>query len=271
MPLVVIISLLIVVAIWLLRLHLRNTRRNKLLKLPLDPSWVDILNENVSIYPKLPKSLQEELHGYINVFLDEKEFFGFEGIEINDEIRLTVAGNACLLLLQGNKHHFPDFTSILIYPDTYVAYETQNDGLLTTQHASQRAGESWVRGPIVLSWASVKHGSENPDDGHNVVIHEFAHKLDEQTGHMNGLPLLRDKAHYKAWNKVLSEEFEALHERASKGKNKVLDEYGTVSPAEFFAVASESFFEKPVQMKKRLPDLYKQLQTFYNIDPASWN
>ena len=241
-----------------------------MLKTPLNSSWISILQKNVSIYSKLPQTLREELHGYINIFLDEKKFIGCDGIEITDEIRITVAGNACLLLLQGDKHHFPDFTSILIYPNTYVAHNVQHDGLVTTENPSRRAGESWVRGPIVLSWADVRRGSENVEDGHNVVIHEFAHKLDEQSGHMNGLPLLRDESHYKEWNKVLSEEFDALQERARRGKNKVLDEYGTASPPEFFAVASESFFEKPIQMKKRLPDLYSQLQTFYNIDPASW-
>lgn len=236
----------------------------------LDSSWIDILQSNVSIYAKLPQALRQELHGYINILLDEKEFIGCDGIEITDEIRVTVAGNACLLLLQGNKRRFPGFTSILIYPTTYVAHEVNHDGLVATQQPSKRAGESWVRGPIVLSWADINHGSVNAEDGHNVVIHEFAHKLDEQSGHMNGLPLLREASHYQEWTKVLSEEYEALHERSKRGKNKVLDEYGTVSPPEFFAVASESFFEKPVQMKQRLPELYEQLQKFYNVDPVSW-
>ena len=271
MPLIILFSLIFaVVFLWYLRKYLRHVHREKLFKIPLDSSCIAILQKNVSIYSKLPQTLREELHGYINIFLDEKKFIGCEGIEITDEICLTVAGNACLLLLQGKKRHFPSFTSILIYPNTYIAHEVQHNGLVTTERPSKRAGESWIRGPIVLSWADINSGSVNAEDGHNVVIHEFAHKLDEESGHMNGLPLLRDESHYKEWNKVLSEEYNALHERAKRGKNKVLDEYGTVSPSEFFAVASESFFEKPVQMKKRLPELYKQLQIFYNIDPVSW-
>ena len=237
---------------------------------PLSDHYAAILQKNVSIYSRMPQELREELHGCINIFLDEKKFLGRDSVEITDDMRVTIAANACVLLLQGDKKYFPGFTSILVYPDTYVAHETRHDGMIATEQPSHRAGESWVRGPVVLSWADVERGSRHPRDGHNVVIHEFAHKLDEQSGHMNGLPLLRDKEHYTAWNQVLTEEFDALKDRARRGNNKVMDAYGTVSPPEFFAVASESFFEKSLQMKRRLPDLYQQLRTFYNVDPAGW-
>ncbi|MGR8947731.1 MAG: M90 family metallopeptidase [Gammaproteobacteria bacterium] len=260
-----------VVSIWFLRRHIRRTRMEKLFKTPLDARHVALLQKYVPIYAKLPQSLRNELHGHINIFLDRKNFIGKGGVEITDEIRFVVAGNACLLLLQGNNRRFYGFSSILIYPETYLAHDVRHDGFITSKRPSLRSGESWMRGPIVLSWADILAGSVNAEDGHNVVIHEFAHKLDEQSGHLNGLPVLRQASDYEQWSKVLSEEFDALHKRAEKRKNKVLDEYGTVSPAEFFAVASESFFEKPVQMKKRLPELYEQLQTFYNIDPASWD
>lgn len=272
MRLIILFSLVFSIALfWYLRKHVRRLRREKLFKMPLDASRIATLEKYVTIYSKLPQSLRDELHGHMNIFLNEKTFIGRDGIEITDEISVVVAGNACLLLLQGDKRRFTGFSSILIYPNAYVAHEVQHDGLLSTEKPSKRAGESWVRGPIVLSWENVRSGSINAEDGHNVVIHEFAHKLDEQSGHMNGLPVLKNASSHKEWNKVLSEEFDALHERAKRGGNKVLDEYGTVSPAEFFAVVSESFFEKPVQMKKRLPELYLQLQTFYNIDPASWH
>lgn len=259
-----------VIFIGYLRRSARTARREKLFNTPLDAEKVEILLARVAIYAKLPQNLREELHGHINVFLDEKAFIGKGEVEITDEIRVVVAGNACLLLLQGGGRRFSGFSSILIYPDTYVAHQVSHDGLITTAQPSRRAGESWMRGPIVLSWSDANSGSVDAKDGHNVVIHEFAHKLDEQSGHMNGLPVLSDDSHYQEWNEVLSEEYRTLGERAKKRKNKVLDEYGTVSPAEFFAVASESFFEKPRQMKKRLPDLYQQLHSFYRIDPASW-
>ena len=271
MPLIILFSTIFAALLfWWLRRYLRNSKRTRLFQTPLDDNHIAILKENVSIYSRMPPTLRDELHGCINIFLDEKEFIGRDGLEITDEIRLTVAGNACILLLQSKKKYFPGFTSILIYPETYVAHEVRHDGLVATEQPSRRAGESWVRGPVVLSWADVARGSYHPRDGHNVVIHEFAHKLDEQSGHMNGLPLLRDEEHYAEWTQVLSEEFDALKDRARRGSNKVMDAYGTVSPPEFFAVATESFFEKSMQMKRRLPDLYKQLQTLYNVDPAEW-
>lgn len=271
MRLLILFSLVFLMfSLWYLRKHVRRVRRRKLFNTPLHASRVTILQKHVTLYSKLPQYLQEELHGHINIFLDEKKFIESDGITLTEEIRVVVAGNACLLLLQGNKRRFTGFSSIVIYPSAYTAHEVQQDGLITTEQPSKRAGESWVRGPVVLSWVDVLSGSTNAEDGHNVVIHEFAHKLDEQSGNMNGLPVLKNTSQYRAWSKVLSEEFNALHERAKRGENKVLDTYGTVSPAEFFAVASESFFEKPRQMKKRLPELYEQLQAFYNVDPVSW-
>ncbi len=111
----------------------------------------------------------------------------------------------------------------------------------------------------------------NPEDGHNVVLHEFAHKLDEENAVMDGLPVLRDKSQYGDWAEVLSREFEAFRERVARHKNRVIDDYGAISAAEFFAVISETFFEKPLQMKHNLPDLYRQLQNYYRLDPAAWH
>ncbi len=210
------------------------------------------------------------MHGHIQVFLDEKEFIG-QGIQITDEIKLTIAGNACILLLQGENRSFSDFTSIIVYPDTYVATQTKHDGLVEHQEYSARTGESWMRGPIVLSWKDVARGSRTPRDGHNVVLHEFAHKLDEQNNVMDGLPLLSNKSDYAEWTKIFRKEYANLIKRTKRNKNSVLDEYGTISPPEFFAVATESFFEKPRHMQQKLPDLYTQLKSFYNVNPAEWH
>jgi MtfA peptidase len=255
---------------WLIWLRLQRARRNKLFIKPLRPEWIHLLESNVALYALLPENLRKELHGRINIFLNEKEFIGCAGLQISDEIRITIAGNACLLLLKRDKHCFPGFTSILVYPDTYVSREVQYDGLVEVNKDSVRAGESWHRGPIVLSWADVVRGTQNHSEGHNVVLHEFAHKLDEANEIMDGLPVLRDSSHYAEWAEVLSKEYESHLIRVDKGSDTVIDEYGAVSPPEFFAVATESFFEKPTQMKKKHPDLYRQLKRFYNLDPASW-
>lgn len=256
--------------VWVLRLQLQRSRRNNLFLKPLPPDWIQILEKNVSIYSLLPQNLREELHGRINIFLDEKEFIGCAGLQISNEIRVTIAGNACILLLKRDKRCFPRFTTILIYPDTYVSREVKSDGLVVVHEESVRAGESWYRGPVVLSWADVMRGSLNNSDGHNVVLHEFAHKLDEENEIMNGLPVLRDSSHYAEWAEVLSKEFDSLLIRVDRGTNSVIDAYGAVSPSEFFAVATESFFEKPLLMKNKLPDLYQQFRRFYNLDPAAW-
>lgn len=256
--------------VWVIRLQLQRSRRNNLFLKPLPPDWIQILENNVSIYSLLPQNLRKELHGRINVFLDEKEFIGCAGLQISNEIRITIAGNACILLLKRDKRCFPRFTTILIYPDTYVSKEVKSDGLVVVHEESVRAGESWYRGPVVLSWADVMRGSLNNSDGHNVVLHEFAHKLDEENEIMNGLPVLRDSSHYAEWAEVLSKEFDSLLIRVGCGTNSVIDAYGAVSPSEFFAVATESFFEKPLQMKNKLPDLYQQFRRFYNLDPAAW-
>lgn len=270
MPIIILFSLIsITILAWYIRKLFIASRRDKIYSQVLPTIWHTKLYENVPLYQRLPDHLKQHFHGCVQLFLHEKQFVG-RGIEVSDDIRITIAGNACLLLLHQQQRRFPGFKTIIIYPDTYLAKQTKHSDAVAAIEHSQRAGESWVRGPIVLSWGDSIRGSLNSKDGHNVVIHEFAHKLDEQTGAMNGLPKLTDSSHYSEWAKVLNEEFIALQHRSERRKNSVLDEYGTVSPAEFFAVASESFFEKSKQMKKKLPDLYTQLSRFYSIDPASW-
>ncbi len=254
---------------WLAFVYYRHTKKQQLFLQPIKPEWEAILNTNVALYSMLPDTLRIELHGHIQLFLSNKEFFGNE-IEINDEIKLTIAGNACMLLLQGMHRNFENFTTIIVHPDTYVSNQVQLDGMIEHQKMSARAGESWVRGPIVLSWKDVLNGSIHPRNGHNVVLHEFAHKLDELNTTMDGLPILKEQSQYDEWTKIFRNEYAELKIRAQKGTNKVLDEYGTVSPPEFFAVATESFFEKPKKMRKNIPALYEQLKKFYCVDPATW-
>ena len=255
---------------WILNKKIRSARRNKLYDIPLPLDFIRILHNKVSLYSFLPEDLKLQLHGRINIFLDEKKFIGCNDLEINDEIRVTIAANACMLLLKRDMSCFPGFTNILVYPDTYVSKQVNYDGLVQTHDESNRAGESWHRGPVVLSWADVLRGTLNHSEGHNVVLHEFAHKLDEENDTMDGLPVLRENEDYRQWAEVLSKEYESLLIRVEKGTNSVIDEYGAVSPPEFFAVATESFFEKPEKMKNSLPDLYEQLQKYYDLDPAAW-
>ncbi len=257
-------------AVWRFRQRARQRRFLQLASEPLEPGFLEILRRCMPLYQRLPSDLQIRLQGLVNVFLNDKNFFGSGGLAVIDEMRLTVAGNACLLLLNRENPRFPGSRTIILYPEAFVAPEITQDGAVVHEGLSVRLGESWRRGPVILSWADVLRGIDNPGDGHNVVIHEFAHKLDEQNGPMDGLPVLRRHGDYPDWAQIMSREFADLVERAARRRNRVLDEYGATSPAEFFAVASEAFFERGLQMKEQLPDLYAQLERYYGVNPAGW-
>ena len=267
----VIISVPVTIGLYfVIKPALVRKRRMRLRSQPLPQGVEEILSRNVGLYTLLPDKQREQLHGHVNVFLEEKRFLGLGGQEITPEVAITIAGLACMLLLNREPSYFPGFSSILVYPDTYEADQVDYDGVVETRKRSRRAGESWHRGPVVLSWSSVLQGAINAGDGYNVVLHEFAHKLDEESGRTNGQPILHAAGHYQEWAEVLGREYRSFADRVSRRKNKVIDEYGLTSPAEFFAVATESFFEKATAMQRRLPDLYEQLKKFYAVDPASW-
>jgi Mlc titration factor MtfA (ptsG expression regulator) len=270
-PLLLIIAIAFAaVAAVLLRRRARVQRLCQLADKPLEPELLNLLRQHMPLYERMPSELQQRLQGLVNVFVNDKNFFGSGGLEITDEMRLAVAGNACLLLLNRDDPCFPGSATILLYPDTIVTPAVEYDGPVVRKTTSARLGESWHRGPVILSWADVLRGVSNPDDGQNVVIHEFAHKLDEENESMNGLPVLREHADYPEWARVMSEEFAELIKRVERNRNKVLSGYGSTSPAEFFAVASEVFFEQGKRMQDRLPKLYTQLEQYYGVDTAGW-
>jgi len=270
-PLLVIISIaLAALAAVLFRRRARAQRLRQFADKPLEPELLNLLRQHMPLYERMPSELQQRLQGLVNVFLNDKSFFGSGGLEITDEMRLAVAGNACLLLLNRDGPCFPGSGTILLYPDTIVTQAVTYDGPIVSESLSARLGESWHRGPVILSWADVLRGVNNPEDGHNVVIHEFAHKLDEENVSMDGLPVLHEHVDYPDWARVMSEEFADLIKRVQRNRNTVLDGYGSTSPAEFFAVTSEVFFEKGKRMKDRLPMLYAQLEQYYGVDPAGW-
>lgn len=227
--------------------------------------------ERVPLYRKMPPALRHQLHGRMNLFLDDKRFIGCNGLEVTDEMRAVIAAQACTLLLNRDTGCFPGLKTIYVYPDTYVARESHTDGLLETVETDVRAGEAWHRGPVVLSWEDVCRACGQTPDGFNVVLHEFAHKLDEENDSHDGLPVLEDAAHYRTWAIVLSREFDALRQRAKRGDTGVIDDYGAESPSEFFAVVTEAFFERPLELHRRHPALYAEFRKFYKVDPRHWH
>lgn len=271
MPVLILLGLLLLGALlWAAWRYCRRRRRDWLYRQPLPEGWAETLQRNVPVYCRLPEALRQSLHGLVRIFLDEKHFEGCAGLAISDEIRVTVAGNACLLLLGGQRQHFPGFHTVLVYPDAFVAPQTHYDGLIEVREDSLRSGESWHRGPVVLAWADIREDVAYPDRGRNVVLHELAHKLDEESNSMDGLPLLQDRAQYAEWAGILGREYETLRHQVRHGDELLLDAYGAESPAEFFAVATETFFQSPALMQRRLPDLYDQLRRFYRLDPDQW-
>jgi hypothetical protein len=250
---------------------LRSRRRRQLSAAPFPPKWDAILEKNMTIYRRLPDNLREQLRRDIRIFLDEKRFEGLGGLEMTDEIRVTIAAGACLLLLNRENRNYPGLISILVYPTAYVAEETAHiGGGVYAEGPVVRLGESWKHGSVVLAWDNVKQSALNPGDGYNVVLHEFAHQLDQEDGLADGAPVLEEQSGYAVWAQIMSEEYERLQEVSEHNGESVMDEYGATDPAEFFAVATETFFEKPLPLKKKAPYLYAELKEFYKVDPSEW-
>lgn len=241
----------------------KRLRRSQALAQPFLEQWKVVLRQNVPVYGRLSPAEQQQLRSLIQQFLYDKSFEGCGGLELTDEIRVTIAGQACLLLLNRPVSCYPKLSSVLVYPSTYVARDPNGD-------ESVRLGESWQTGAVVLAWDSARRGAANFADGRNVVLHEFAHQLDQEDGSGDGAPILGSASSYAPWAQVFSKEFVRHCERVARGKKTVLDDYGATNPAEFFAVATETFFEKPRQLSTHHYTLYAELRAFYRVDPLNW-
>lgn len=248
---------------------LKRRRRERLRAVTFPAAWLDIIERNVPLFTRLPAADRRELQGLVQIFLAEKSFEGCGGLELTDEIKVTVAAQACLLLLHRETDVYPRLITVLVYPSAYIAkaVEPLGGGIgLEGEHI--HLGESWSSGVVVLSWDDVRAGVSDIRDGQNLVLHEFAHQLDREDGEINGTPLLEQRSQYVAWGRVLNAEYERLRRDSRLGRHTVLDDYGATNPAEFFAVATECFFEKPRVLQKRHPELYEELRSFYRQDPA---
>lgn len=239
-------------------------RRQQLLGMRLSSEEREALANDFVLYGKLPQELREQLEGLMHVFIAEKHFEPCGGLEeVTPHMQQVIAAQACLLLLRTPHQYYGRLRSILVYPDAYKA--PGRDGA-----EDVRLGESWTSGSVVLSWKSVVSGGRNPDDGHDVTIHEFAHQLDQADGAGDGVPKLSTRGHYREWAAAFQPAFEILQKRVNAGKRTVIDAYGAENPAEFFAVATETFFEKPDQLHERYPEIYEQLVQYYGLNPREW-
>jgi Mlc titration factor MtfA (ptsG expression regulator)/Flp pilus assembly protein TadD len=248
---------------------LKSRRRKKLLAQPLSGEWRRIIERNVAVYRRLPEGLQRRLDGAVKIMVSEQRFVGCKGMAITDEVKVTIAAQAGLLLLGEEGYYFDRVPSILVYPIAYVRRHSRG-----MQHPVEEdmelLGESWQRGSIVLSWPAVLSGGRDDSDGQNLVLHEFAHHLDGLDGEMGGTPPLPTSDAQRRWRGVIDREYAQLGHEVAAGVPTLLDPYGTTSEAEFFAVATECFFERPADMHQRHPELYACFRGLYKLDPATW-
>ncbi len=250
---------------WLTQRH-----RHAILAKPFPAEWSDILRGNMPFYACLTSEEQSRLQDLLRIFIAEKSWEGCGGLTLTDQIRVEIAAQACLLILNLDRDIYPNVDSVLVYPAAFVAKQqslSPDGGVDDAQHAL--LGEAWLTGPIIVSWADAHEGGIHPTDGHNVVYHEFAHKLDLRDGRADGVPRLADDAQYETWARVMSSEYADLVHKAQHAEQSLLDPYGAVNAGEFFAVATECFFEKSVRMRQSHTDLYDVLRDFYRQDPAA--
>ena len=253
--------------------YLKERRRRRLRSQSPPLAWRAIAERNLPIFRRLPRADQAELLGHVQVFLAEKIFEGCGGLALTDEIRVTIAAQACLLLLHRETDYYPTLTTILVYPSGYAveAQEMIAPGIWQ-ERDDHRLGHTARRlNALVLAWDSVKHGAAHPADGENLVVHEFAHQLDFENAADDGTPALETRAEYLAWARVMGAEFEALRAAEEGEEPTVLDTYGIENPSEFFAVATEAFFERPRALEGKHPELYATLRRFFRQDPSRYS
>ena len=245
------------------------TEREKVRNAFFPPEWEEILRRNLPLYSRMPEELRRELQGLVNLFLDSKNFEGCDGIELTDEIRVTIAAQACLLLLNRKPRVYPRLSSVLVYPEPFITKQFWPLGGHWVEGDQPAAGLS-SRGAVVITWDAEQHVAAAAQEKHNVAVHEFAHQLDQEDGAADGIPLLESRSSIVAWARVVGAEFERLQISAERGVPTFLDQYGATNPAEFFAVATEAFIENPQALRSRKPELYATLRDYYRIDPAEW-
>jgi Mlc titration factor MtfA (ptsG expression regulator) len=258
----------------ILMLHwFRDHRRAEARRRPFPPEWETWVRVNVAHYRMLDEAEKAELRAMVQVFIEEKHWEGCGGLELDDEIRVTIAAQACLLQLGLPHDYYRNVRTILVYPSTVVPPE-HSPGMFEIVSAPVSApspvlGQAFLQGPVILVWDAVLHGARHPEQGHNVVYHEFAHKLDMLDGAADGTPVIADRAQFAEWVAVCSSEFLRLRRLTGEGKKTFLDSYAATNETEFFAVATEEFFDRSVALKRHAPDLYRVLNDYYRQDPAA--
>lgn len=251
----------------------RQRRRERILAGPFPDNWRPFVLQAVPHWHKLAIEQQHKLENDIRIFLAEKQFVSGGDIDITERMRVTIAAGACMLIVALPRLDvYPRLREVIIYPHNFTEQieAIGPDGRPYQIHRT-RSGEAWHRGPVILAWNTVQHGIASPHDGYNVVIHEFAHALDMQEGGADGQPPLESKEAYANWERVFYPAFDKFVDDQRRGNDTLVDPYGAENPAEFFAVASEHFFEQAALLRRFHGDLYNLLRDFYKQDPIRWD
>jgi MtfA peptidase len=248
----------------------KGRRRRRTLGAPFRAEWRETLGRRVRHYQYLPAAQQERVRTIVQVMLDEKEWAGVVGFAVTDEMKATIAGYAGVMVSGYRQPYFFDrLHTFVVHPGTIRFSQEQALTNRFLPEPSALDGVAWDRGPVLLSWAAIRDERRGPSRGRNVVLHELAHHLDGLNGEMEGVPPLEAAAE-REWDRVIEEELDRLEDDARRGEEMLLDWNAGESRAEFFAVATECFFELPHALGRRHPELYEQLVKFYEQDPAQW-
>lgn len=238
---------------------------------PVPPAWPRLVADRVPMASRLPATDRERLYRLMQLFLREVPIEGCAGLEVTEEVRVTIAAQACFLLLKMSYPRYTRLRRVLVYPSTFLPKRVgMHPSGQVVRPEAPLLGQAWQTGIVVLGWDAVLRSALSATDGHNVVLHEFAHILDAEDGTMDGVPVLDSGSAYRAWAAMLTTQFAEHVARAEQGDPTTLDPYGAENRAEFFAVATEAFFERPVALREDQPRLYELLVDFYKLDPASW-
>jgi MtfA peptidase len=247
----------------------RARRRALALSHPFPPQWRSLLQEQLPLYRRMPADLRLRLEPLVRAFLADVEFVGCQGFEITDQIRLVIAIQACLLIAGHGPGAYGSLRSVLVYPDEFVVDERDEDEAgVVTEGTRVLSGQTFETSRIILSWRDVLE-SGSAEEVYNVVLHEFAHYLDHSVGGALTAQPSKERAS-ESWHRVFEREYEALCDAVDRGETTLIDPYGAEHLEEFFAVATETFFEAPREMRERHSHLYEELRGFYALDPASW-
>lgn len=248
----------------------RARRRRKLLAEPFPPWWEAVLRKNVGHYPRLSPDEQARLRDVTRILVSEKHWEGCGGLFVTDEIKLTIAAQAALLLLGADHDYYARVDSIIVYPDTFRTPNPEDDWEDDELSDTVLSGQAVYRGPVIVSWGEALPEGRDPACGYNVVLHEFAHQLDYLDNAVNGTPPLDDPGLEARWRSVMQAAFEAHRAALDRGEETFFTEHAAENETEFFADATEAFYCQPAALREEFPGVYELLRGYYRVEPLKW-